>query len=41
MLLRGTQPVGGDVDLDALIDHIAALPQPFSAAIEGRIEKVP
>jgi 5'-nucleotidase len=26
VLLRGTNLVGGDVDLDALIDHIATLP---------------
>jgi 5'-nucleotidase len=41
VLLRGTNLVGGDVDLDALIAHFARLPSPFSAAIEGRIEKVP
>ena len=37
VLLSGTNRVGGDVGLDALIAYIAGLPQPFSAAIEGRI----
>jgi 5'-nucleotidase len=40
-LLKGTSPVGGDVDLDALISHVERLPQPFSMAIEGRIATVP
>lgn len=33
----GSNRVGGDVDLDALIAHVRALPQPFSAVVEGRI----
>jgi 5'-nucleotidase len=37
VLLQGTNPVGGPVDLDALIVHVQSLTQPFSAAIEGRI----
>ncbi len=34
---EGRNQVGGPIDLDALIDYVTALPQPFSAAIEGRI----
>jgi len=37
VLTEGTNRVIGPVDLDALIDHIQSLPQPFSAAIVGRI----
>lgn len=33
----GISPVGGPIDLDALTDYVKTLPQPFSAAIEGRI----
>jgi len=36
----GTNRVGGAIDLDALIAHITALPQPFTAAIEQRIQRV-
>jgi hypothetical protein len=32
--------VGGAVDLDALISHVSALPQPFSAQIENRITRL-
>lgn len=32
-------PVVGPVDLEALVDYVEQLPQPFSAAIEGRIQK--
>lgn len=38
VLTSGLNPVGGDVDLDALINYVKALPQPFGAAIEGRIQ---
>jgi 5'-nucleotidase len=41
VLLRGRNQVGGDVDLDALIAHVRSLPQPFSAAVEGRITLLP
>ncbi len=41
LLLRGRNLVGGEVDLDALIAHVRALPQPFSAGIEGRITLLP
>jgi 5'-nucleotidase len=37
VLVSGTNRVGGDVDLDALIAYVKTLPQPFSAAVEGRI----
>ncbi|MBX3302549.1 MAG: 5'-nucleotidase C-terminal domain-containing protein [Nitrospira sp.] len=37
VLLQGKNQVGGPLDLDALITYIQTLPQPFSAAIEGRI----
>lgn len=40
VLLQGANPVGGPVDLDALIVHIQSLTQPFSAAIEGRISRL-
>jgi 5'-nucleotidase len=33
----GTARVGGPIDLDTLVEHVSSLPQPFSAAIEGRI----
>ena len=39
ILRSGTERVGGPVDLDALVDYVTALPQPFSAKIEGRIVK--
>lgn len=39
VLAQGTDRVPGPVDLDALVDYIQSLPQPFSAAIEGRIVK--
>ena len=41
VLPEGTGRVVGPVDLDALIDHVERLPQPFSAAIETRIAVVP
>ena len=40
VLRNGANRVGGPVDLDALIDHIKAAPQPFSAAIENRIQRI-
>lgn len=40
VLTEGTNRVVGPVDLDALVDHIAGLAQPFSAAIEGRIVRL-
>jgi len=40
VLLQGTNQVGGPVDLDALVDYIESLPQPFTAAIEGRITRL-
>lgn len=40
VLVQGTNRIGGDVDLDALISYVQALPQPISAAIEGRVTRV-
>ncbi len=40
VLLQGLNQTGGPLDLDALIAYIQTLPQPFSAAIEGRIVRV-
>lgn len=37
----GANKVGGPVDLDALIAYVQAAAQPFSAAIEGRIVRLP
>lgn len=40
VLPEGTNRVVGPVDLDALVEYIGTLPQPFSAQIEGRIVRV-
>jgi len=40
VLTEGKNRVVGPVDLDALVDYIEALPQPFTAAVEGRIQRV-
>jgi 5'-nucleotidase len=40
VFLRGTGRVGGAIDVDALVDHVGLLPQPFSAAIEGRVVRL-
>jgi 5'-nucleotidase len=40
VLRSGTHRVGGPVDLDALIAYVQTLPQPFSAAVEGRIQRL-
>jgi 5'-nucleotidase len=37
VLVQGTNRVVGPVDLDVLVEYVESLPQPFSAAIEGRI----
>jgi 5'-nucleotidase len=37
---EGTDREVGPVDLDALVEYVKQLPQPFSASIEGRIEKI-
>ncbi len=39
VLRQGTEREGGPVDLDALVDYVSKLPQPFSAQTEGRIVK--
>ncbi len=38
VLRGGTNRVTAMLDLDALVDHLRRLPQPFTAAVEGRIE---
>jgi 5'-nucleotidase len=38
-LLNGTEQVGGPIDLDALVEYVGSLAQPFSASIEGRITR--
>lgn len=40
VLTEGKNRVVGPVDLDALVDYIEALPQPFSGRLEGRMERV-
>ncbi len=40
VLTEGTNRVVGPVDLDALVDYIETLPQPFSGNVEGRIVRV-
>jgi 5'-nucleotidase len=40
VLREGTDRVVGPVDLDALVDYVAELTQPFRAQVEGRIELV-
>jgi 5'-nucleotidase len=37
---QGTDKIIGPVDLDALVDYVSSLSQPFSAAIEGRITRL-
>ncbi len=39
VLASGTNQVGGPIDLDALIEYVESLPQPFAAAIDGRIQR--
>ncbi len=40
VLPLGTNRVGGPIDLDALIAYVQGQVQPFSAAIEGRVERL-
>ncbi|MDY6948240.1 MAG: 5'-nucleotidase, partial [Pseudomonadota bacterium] len=40
VLPQGTNRVVGPVDLEALVDYVESLPQPFGAGIEGRIIRV-
>lgn len=35
----GADRRGGPLDLDALVEHVRRLPQPFGAAVEGRITR--
>jgi 5'-nucleotidase len=37
----GTARIGGPLDLEALVTYLKGLPQPVSAAIEGRITRTP
>jgi 5'-nucleotidase len=41
VLTEGTNRVVGPVDLDALVDYVQQLPQPFNAQIAGRITTAP
>ncbi len=41
VFVDGTDRLGGPIDLDALIPFIEALPEPFTAAIEGRVTRIP
>jgi 5'-nucleotidase len=38
VFLEGTDRVVGPSDLDALVNYVVQLPQPFTAAVEGRIQ---
>ncbi len=40
ILTEGTNRIVGPVDLDALVGYIETQPQPFSASVEGRIQRV-
>jgi 5'-nucleotidase len=40
VLPSGTNRVVGAVDLDALVDYIGSLAQPFTAQVEGRIQRL-
>lgn len=40
VLPLGTNRVIGQADLDGLVEYVESLPQPFSAAIEGRVVRI-
>jgi 5'-nucleotidase len=40
ILTEGANRIVGPVDLDALVDYIKGLPQPFTGSVEGRIVRV-
>ena len=40
VLPLGGNRVVGPVDLAALVEYVESLPQPFSSAIEGRINRI-
>ena len=40
VFLAGTGNIGGPIDLDALIEYVASLPQPFSAPPLDRIQRL-
>lgn len=39
VLEKGTNPVGGPNDLDALVAYVTGLPRPFAATTDGRIQR--
>ena len=39
VFVKGANKVRGPVDLEALVSYLKGLPQPFRAAIEGRIKR--
>ena len=41
VLTQGTERAVGPVDLDALVNYVGRLTQPFRAAIEGLITAAP
>ncbi|MDH5572081.1 MAG: 5'-nucleotidase C-terminal domain-containing protein [Gammaproteobacteria bacterium] len=40
VLTEGTNAVIGANDLDVLTEYVSAMPQPFNAVIEGRIQRL-
>lgn len=40
VLTEGTNRVIGPVDMDALVNYVPTLPQPFTMAIDGRIQRL-
>jgi 5'-nucleotidase len=40
VLVDGTNRVGGDVDLDALISYVLGLSAPVAAVVESRIARI-
>ena len=40
VLTKGRNRVTGPVDMEALVSYVKKLPQPITAAIEGRIQKL-
>ncbi len=40
VLTQGASPVVGPVDLDAFVEHVSSLPQPFVAPPLGRIQRL-
>jgi 5'-nucleotidase len=40
VLTKGTKRVMGPVDMEALVSYVKKLPQPITAAIDGRIQRL-